>query len=194
MTREIYSFADVGVLQRSKSFHKVVHNISLGLTLTQTSGDNSKGSVACPLLHQLLLIQCGASLHGGERRAARLKPRRDPAQRLALPALLLVFPHAEVGLTADGVRRDHCTALRLYGEDVGLECEGVDELGVWEAGSDQSEDELGGYANGLPVGAAGEMMSGDLHTHLRSLGGDGCLVEVLPGKMIYRQENEGDEL
>jgi hypothetical protein len=135
MTREIYSFADVGVLQRSKSFHKVVHNISLGLTLTQTSGDNSKGSVACPLLHQLLLIQCGASLHGGERRAARLKPRRDPAQRLALPALLLVFPHAEVGLTADGVRRDHCTALRLYGEDVGLECEGVDELGVWEWGA-----------------------------------------------------------
>jgi len=121
----------VGVLQRSKSFHKVVHNIALGLTLTQTSGDNSKGSVARPLLHQLLLIQRGASLHGDERRAARLKPRRNPAQRLALPALLLVFPSAEVGLAADGVRRNRCAVLGLYGEDVELEREWVDEICVY---------------------------------------------------------------
>ena len=120
----------VGVLKRSKSFHKVVHNISLGLTLTQTSGDNRRGSVARRLLlHQLLLIQRGASLHRDERRAARLKPRRNPAQRLALPALFLIFPRVEVGLAAGGVRRDRCAALGLYGEDVGLEREGVDELG-----------------------------------------------------------------
>jgi hypothetical protein len=149
----------VGVLQRSKSFHKVVHNISLGLTQTQTSGDNRRGSVARrPLLHQLLPIQRGTSLHRDERCAARLKPRRNPAQRLALPALFLVFPRMEVGLAAGGERRDRCAALGLYGEDVGLEREGVDELGVWEPGSDRSEDELGGYANGLPVGAAGEMI------------------------------------
>ena len=36
-------------------------------------------------------------------------------------------------------------------------------------------------------------MSGNLHVRLHSLGGDGCPVEVLSGKMIYRQENEGDE-
>ena len=126
----------MGILQRSKSFHKVVHNISLGLTLTQTSGNNSRGSIARRLLlPQLLLIQCDASLHGHERRTARLKPRRNPAQRLTLPTLLLVFPRVEVGLAAGGVRRDRCTALGLYGKDVGLEREWVDELGGGEWGS-----------------------------------------------------------
>jgi hypothetical protein len=182
----------VGVLQCSKLFHKVIHNISLGQTQTQTSGDNRRGSVTRRLpLHQLLPIQRGASLHGDERRAAWLKPRCNPAQRLALPALFLVFPRMEVGLAAGGEGRDRCAALGLYGEDVGLEREGVDELGVWEAGSDQSEDELGGYANGLPVGAAGEMMSGDLHMRLRSLEGGGCPVEVLPGKMITLARERG---
>ena len=77
-------------------------------------------------------------------RAARLKPWRNPAQRFALPALFLVFLRTEVGLAAGGVCRDRCAALGLYGEDVGLEREGVDELGVW---SDRSEA-LGGMRMG----------------------------------------------
>ena len=114
----------MGVFQCSKSFHKVVHDISRGLTLTT--------SVASSLL--LLLTQRGAGLHGHERCAERLEPRRDATQHLALSSLLLVFSRTEVSLAASGVRSDRRAAVRLCVENVGLEGEWVDKLVVVRGG------------------------------------------------------------
>jgi len=110
----------MGVFQRSKSFHKVVHDTSRGLTLTT--------SVASSLL--LLLTQGGAGLHGHERCAERLEPRGDATQRLALSSLLLVFSRTEVNPAASGVRSDRRAAVGLCVENVGLEREWVDKLVV----------------------------------------------------------------
>ena len=110
----------MGVFQRSKFFHKVVHDISVGLTLTT--------SVASSLL--LLLTQGGAGLHGHERCAERFEPGRDAPQRLALSPLLLVFSRTEVSLAAGGVRSGRRAAVGLCVEDVGLEREWVDKLVV----------------------------------------------------------------
>ena len=112
----------MGVFECSKSFDKVVHDISLGLTLTS--------SVASSFLLSLLLLltQRGAGLHGHERCAERLEPRRDATQRLALSPLLLVFTCTEVSLAASGVRSDRRAAVGLCVENVGLEGEWVDKL------------------------------------------------------------------
>jgi hypothetical protein len=71
----------MGVFELSKSFYKVVHDISLMLALPSSVASFSP----------LLLAQRGASLHGHKRRAERLEPRRDTTQRLAFSSLLLVF-------------------------------------------------------------------------------------------------------
>lgn len=118
----------MGVLQCGESFHKVIHNISPRLTLTGVAS-----RLLLPFLLRLLLLllltERSTSLHGHKRCAARLKPRRDPAQRLALSALLLVFPRTEVFLAASRVGRDHRAAIGLHFKDVRLESEGIDELG-----------------------------------------------------------------
>ena len=114
----------MGVFQCGESFHKVVHDISLGLTLTS--------SVASSLL--LSLLQRGTSLHGHKRCAERLKPRRNATQRLALSSLLLVFSRTEAGLAAGRARSDRCAAVGFCLEDVGLEREGVDKLVVCVGG------------------------------------------------------------
>lgn len=124
----------VGVLQCSKPLHKVVHNISLGQTLTLPSVASTASSPFLLSLCVLLLTQRSASLHWHKRCTTRLEPRRNPAQCLALPALLLLFPRAEVVLAARVVRRDRGTAVRFHGDNVGLEREGVDELEGWGEG------------------------------------------------------------
>src|SRR6267142_2727109 len=106
----------VRALQRGKSFHKVVHNISLWLALTIFA--SRLLSLLLRPLPLLLLTERGASLHGHERCAARLEPRRNPAQRLALSALLLVFPRTEVFLAASRVGRDHRVAIGLHFKNV----------------------------------------------------------------------------
>jgi len=116
----------MGLFQRSKPLHKVIHDISLGLTLTNSSVRSSSSSS----LLLSLLLQRSASLHGHKRSAERLKPRRDAAQRLALPSLLLVFSRTEVGLAASRVRSDRRAAVGLCVQNVGLEREWVDKLVV----------------------------------------------------------------
>jgi hypothetical protein len=118
----------VRVLQRGKSIHKIVHNISLGHTLPTSS--------ALPLFQPLLLLltQRRTSLHRHERSTARLKPRRDPPQRLALPPLLLFLPRAEMGFVAFGLCCDRCAPVGLDVEYVGFESEWVDELQGREKG------------------------------------------------------------
>jgi hypothetical protein len=118
----------VRALQRSKSFHKVVHNISLWLALTIFT--SRLLSLLLRPLPLLLLTEGGTSLHGHEGCAARLEPRRNPAQRLALSALLLVFPRTEVFLAASRVGRDHRAAIGLHFKNVRLESEGIDKLPV----------------------------------------------------------------
>ena len=114
----------VRVFQRGKSIHKIVHNISLGQVLT------SRGGVTSSSLKLLLFLsQRRASLHRDERCAARLEPRCDPTQRLALPAVLLVFPCAEVGLVACSERCECRASVGLDVEHVGFEGVWVDELG-----------------------------------------------------------------
>jgi len=116
----------VRVLQRGKSIHKIVHNISL---VTTTSNASSPLLLLLFLpLPLLLLTQCRASLHRYERSTARLKPRCDPPQRLALPPLLLFLPRAEMGVVPLGLCCDRCASLGLDVEYVGFESEWVDEL------------------------------------------------------------------
>ena len=155
------------VLQRSKSFHKVVHNISLWPALAILAS-----RLLPPLLRPLpllLLTERGAVLHGHERCAARLEPRHDPAQRLAFSALLLVFSRTEVFLAANRVGRDHRAAIGIHFKNVHLESEGVDELG------------RGTFHVALCTGSKSQ----DLRMRLRSLGEGGCLGEALPGKTSY---------
>jgi hypothetical protein len=115
----------VRLLQRGKSIHKIVHNISLWQTLPTS---------AFPLLLSflplllLLLTQRRTSLHRYERSTARLKPRCDPPQHLALPPLLLFLPCAEIGFVAFGLCCDRCASVGLDVEYVGFESEWVDEL------------------------------------------------------------------
>jgi hypothetical protein len=111
------------VLQRSKSIHKIVHNISLGHTTTTSSASHLPSLLFVPLL-----TQRRTSLHRYERSTQWLKPRCDPPQRLALPPLLLFLPCAEMGFVAFGQCCDRCASVRLDVEYVGLESEWVDEL------------------------------------------------------------------
>jgi hypothetical protein len=127
----------VRVLQRGKSIHKIVHNISLGQILPTS---------ALPLflpLPLLLLTQRRTSLHRHERSTARLKPRRDPPQRLALPPLLLFLPCAEMGFVAFGLCCDRCAPVGLGVEYVGFESEWVDELQGREKGGERVNQALG---------------------------------------------------
>jgi hypothetical protein len=112
------------VLQRSKSIHKIVHNISLRYKVLRS----------LLLLFNLLTQRRRrrTSLHRHERSTARFKPRCDPPQRLALPPLLLFLPCAEVRLVAFGLCCDRCAAVGLDVEYVRFERERVDEL-EWEA-------------------------------------------------------------
>ena len=59
--------------------------------------------------------------------------RCDTAERLALPAQFLVLPRAEERFASGGVCSERGAAVGLGGEDVRLESERVDELGmcVW---------------------------------------------------------------
>ena len=169
------------VFQRGEFFHKVIHDISLGLTLTS--------SVASSLL--LSLLQRDTSLHGHERCAERLEPRRDATQRLALPSLLLVFSRTEAGLAASHVRSDRRAAVGFCLENVGLEREWVDKLVVVVGGNDRvahmthveiGQICFGGYVVKRPPIGAGELCLADdySHTRLRSLGEGGCPVGALP--------------
>jgi hypothetical protein len=116
----------VRVLQRGKSIHKIVHNISL-VQIPPTTTTSSAFPLFLPL-PLLLLAQRRTSLHRYERGAARLEPRCDPPQRLALPPLLLFLPCAEMGLVAFGLCCDRCTSVGLDVEYVRFEREWVDEL------------------------------------------------------------------
>ena len=110
----------VRLLQRGKSIHKIVHNISLVQTLT---------TGALPLLLPfLLLTQRRTSFYRYERSTAWLKARCDPPQRLALPPLLLFLPCAEMGFVAFGLCCDRCASVGLGVEYVRFESEWVDEL------------------------------------------------------------------
>jgi len=122
----------VRVFQRGKSIHKIVHNISLGQVLT-SGASSCRGRVTSSLMLLLLLFlpQCRTGLHRDERCAARLEPRCDPTQRLALPAVLLVLPCAEIGFMACRVGCDRCTSIGLDVEYMGFDGVGVDELGGW---------------------------------------------------------------
>jgi hypothetical protein len=80
------------------------------------------------LLLLLLLTQSRTSLHRHERSTARLKPRRDPPQRLALPPLLLFLPGAEMRFVAFGLCCDRRASVGLDVEYVRFESEWVDEL------------------------------------------------------------------
>jgi hypothetical protein len=120
----------VRVLQRGKSIHKIVHNISPGQILPTTTSSASPLFLSPPLLLLLLLLaQRRTSLHGYERSTARLEPGCDPPQRLALPPLLLFLPCAEMGFVAFGLCCDRCASVGLDVEYVRFEREWVDELG-----------------------------------------------------------------
>lgn len=115
----------MGVFQRSKPLHQIIHDISLWPT--QAISDVASPS---PLLLSLLL-QRSARLHGDKRRAERLEPRRDAAQRLPLPSLFLVFSRTEVGLPPSRARSDRRAAVGLYVQNVGLERERVNKIRVY---------------------------------------------------------------
>ena len=120
----------VRVLQRGKSIHKIVHNVSLAQQILPTID-------IAPSPLSLLLPQrrCrSTSLHRYERGTARLKPRCDPPQRLALPSQLLFLTRAEETLVASYLRSDRCASVGLDVEYVRFECEWVDKLekkGLW---------------------------------------------------------------
>ena len=116
----------MGVFERSKPLHKVVHDISL--VLTQTLPTSVAPFSPLTTTSFLPIQRGGASLHGHKRCAERLEPRRDATQRLALPPLLLVFARAEVSLAPRRERSDRRTTVGFCVDDVGLEREWVDEL------------------------------------------------------------------
>ena len=118
----------VRVLQRGKSIHKIVHNVSLAQQILSTI-DIASSPLSLHFLPQRRRCCCrSASLHRYERGTARLKPRRDPPQRLALPSQLLFLTRAEESLVASGLRSDRCASVGLDVEYVRFECEWVDEL------------------------------------------------------------------
>ena len=116
----------MGVFERSKSLHKVIHDISLVLTQTLPTSVASFSPLTTTAF--LPIQRGGASLHGHKRCAERLEPRRDATQRLALPPLLLVFARAEVSLAPRRERSDRRATVGFCVDDVGLEREWVDEL------------------------------------------------------------------
>jgi hypothetical protein len=132
--------------QRSETVNKVIHDVSWVSSLTRNSSSITPSPIFLQLM--LLLVQRQARLDRHERRSARLESGCDTAERLALTALFLVLPCAEERLAPGGVCGERCAAVGLDGEDVRLEGEWVDELGMMcgeRSDDDTSEERTYGF-------------------------------------------------
>jgi len=123
-------YISMRVLQRGKSIHKIVHNISL-VQILPTTGDSGATIASKSPLLLLLLTQRSTSLHRYEWSTKRFKPRCDPTQRLSFPSLLLFFPCVEMSFVAFGLCCYRCTSVGFDVEYVRFESEWVDEVCVY---------------------------------------------------------------